>query len=143
MHSNPFTDDELRRRVAATRAEMESRELDLVMLSAPEQVFYLTGLDHWGYFAPHLLLVPREGDLTLVTRQMEHVAIRNQVRNATFIGHLDSETAVDIVARHLTGKTADKTVGLEMGSAGLSYAMGEALQQRVDVARWVDRKSVV
>ncbi|MBT5626623.1 MAG: aminopeptidase P family protein, partial [Proteobacteria bacterium] len=74
MHSNPFTDDELRRRVAATRAEMESRELDLVMLSAPEQVFYLTGLDHWGYFAPHLLLVPREGDLTLVTRQMEHVA---------------------------------------------------------------------
>ena len=138
MHSNPFTDDELRRRVATTRAEMESRELDLVMLSAPEQVFYLTGLDHWGYFAPHLLLVPREGDLTLVTRQMEHVAIRNQVRNATFIGHLDSETAVDIVARHLTGKTADKTVGLEMGSAGLSYAMGEALQQRVDVARWVD-----
>ncbi len=53
MHSNPFTDDELRRRVATTRAEMESRELDLVMLSAPEQVFYLTGLDHWGYFAPH------------------------------------------------------------------------------------------
>ena len=47
MHSNPFTDDELNRRLAATREEMTTRSLDLILLSAPEHVFYLTGLDHW------------------------------------------------------------------------------------------------
>ena len=101
MHSNPFTDDELTRRVAVARMEMATRGLDLILLSAPEQVFYLTGLDHWGYFAPHVLMVPADGDLVLVTRAMEHVVIRNQVRNAIFIGHTDSETAAELVIKHL------------------------------------------
>jgi Xaa-Pro dipeptidase len=138
MHSNPFTDDELTRRVAAARKEMASRSLDLILLSAPEQVFYLTGLDHWGYFAPHVLMVPADGDLVLVTRAMEHVVIRNQVRNATFIGHTDSETAAELVIKHLKGSTSGKTIGIEAGSAGLSYAMGETLKQQIDAGSWVD-----
>ena len=138
MYSNPFTDDELNRRLAATREEMTTRSLDLILLSAPEHVFYLTGLDHWGYFAPHVLIVPADGDLVLVTRAMEHVVIRNQVRNATFIGHTDSETAADLVIRHLKGTTSGKCIGLEAGSAGLSYAMGEALKREIDAGSWVD-----
>ena len=106
MHSNPFTDAELVRRLAATRTEMAKRGLDMALFSSPENIFYLIGLDHWGYFAPHLLLVPAEGDLTLITRQMEQVVIRNQVRNATFIGHTDSETAADVAVKHLNGQCA-------------------------------------
>jgi len=138
MHSNPFSDEELSRRLAATRQEMAARGLDLVLLSAPEHVFYLTGLDHWGYFAPHVLIVAAEGELVLVTRTMEHVAIRNQVRNATFIGHSDSESAADVVVKHLKGASSGKTIGLEAASAGLSYAMGQALEQGIDGASWVD-----
>ena len=138
MHSNPFSDEELSRRLAATRQEMAARGLDLVLLSAPEHVFYLTGLDHWGYFAPHVLIVAAEGELVLVTRAMEHVAIRNQVRNATFIGHSDSESAADVVVKYLKGASSGKTIGLEAASAGLSYAMGEALKQGIDGASWVD-----
>ena len=138
MHSNPFSDEELSRRLAATRQEMAARGLDLVLLSAPEHVFYLTGLDHWGYFAPHVLIVAAEGELVLVTRAMEHVAIRNQVRNATFIGHSDSESVADVVVKHLKGASSGKTVGLAAASAGLSYAMGQALKQGIDGASWVD-----
>ena len=138
MHSNPFSDEELSRRLAATRQEMAVRGLDLILLSAPEHVFYLTGLDHWGYFAPHVLIVAAEGELVLVTRAMEHVAIRNQVRNATFIGHSDSESAADVVVKHLKGASSGKTIGLEAASAGLSYAMGQSLKQGIDGASWVD-----
>ena len=138
MHSNPFSDEELSRRLAATRQEMAVRGLDLALLSAPEHVFYLTGLDHWGYFAPHVLIVAAEGELVLVTRAMEHVAIRNQVRNATFIGHSDSESAADVVVKHLKGASSGKTIGLEAASAGLSYSMGQALKQGIDGASWVD-----
>ena len=35
MHSNPFSDEELSRRLSATRQEMAFRGLDLVLLSAP------------------------------------------------------------------------------------------------------------
>lgn len=143
MHSNPFTDAELDRRLAATRKIMDARGLDLIFLSAPEHVFYLTGLDHWGYFAPHVLIVPAAGDLTLVTRAMEHVAIRNQVRNASFVGHSDTETAADVVMRLLKDHVLGKSIGIESASAGMSLAMGQALQAGLAGARWIDITGVL
>ena len=74
------------------------------MIAAPENVFYLTGLDHWGYFAPHLLIVPRDGEPMLVTRAMERVTVERQVSAAEFAGHSDSETAADMAARVLAGR---------------------------------------
>ncbi len=143
MHSNPFTDAELDRRLTATRQIMDARGLDLIFLSAPEHVFYLTGLDHWGYFAPHVLIVPPAGDLTLVTRAMEHVAIRNQVRNASFVGHSDTETAADVVIRLLKDHVFGKSIGIESASAGMSLAMGQALQAGLAGARWIDITGVL
>ena len=58
MHSNPFTDEELARRLNSVRAEMSQLGLDIILLSSPENIFYLIGLDHWGYFAPTILIVP-------------------------------------------------------------------------------------
>ena len=143
MHSNPFTDAELSRRIAATRAEMAERGIDMALLSAPENIFYLTGLDHWGYFAPHMLILPAEGEPVLVTRAMEHVVIRNQVRNARFIGHSDSETAADVVLRHLGGACAGLTLGLEGWSSGLSLAMGERLKAGIGADGWADITGMV
>src|SRR3546814_282994 len=73
-------------RIAAVRALMLERRLDVALVSAPENIFYLTGLDHWGYFAPHMLIVPLQGEVVLVTRAMERVTVANQVRNARFEG---------------------------------------------------------
>src|SRR5688572_6259529 len=115
MHDNPFTDAELARRLAACRKEFAARGLDGAVVAAPENVFYLTGLDHWGYFAPHLLIVPLAETPVLVTRAMERVSIEKQVRNAAFRGHSDSETAADMAARALRDLgLAGKTLGLEL-----------------------------
>ncbi|WP_371226048.1 M24 family metallopeptidase [Roseovarius sp. 2305UL8-3] len=143
MHSNPFSDQELARRVAATQAAMSERGVDIALLSSPENIFYLIGLDHWGYFAPHVLIVPAEGDLTLVTRQMEQVAIRNMVRNAVFVGHSDSESAADVVISQLSGATTGKTIGIEAGSSGLAYAMGSQLNEGISAGAWQDITGVV
>ena len=138
MHSNPFTDAELTRRVAATRDQMAARGLDMILLSSPENIFYLIGLDHWGYFAPTVLIVPAEGDLVLVTRQMEHVVIRNQVRNATFIGHSDSENAAKIVVDHLSQGAKGRALGIEERSSGLSYGMGSQIKAGIEADQWLD-----
>ncbi|MRU15039.1 aminopeptidase P family protein [Roseovarius sp. A21] len=143
MHSNPFSDAELDRRLAATRRAMAARGLDIALLSAPENIFYLIGLDHWGYFAPHVLIVPAEGDMILITRQMEQVAIRNMVRNADFVGHSDSESAADVLLRHMAGKAAGKVVGLEEMSSGLAYGMGVQIKAGLGAAAWQDITGMV
>ena len=113
-----FQPSEFDDRLAVVRAEMEGRGIDLLLVSAPENIFYLTGLDHWGYFAPHVLIVPAGGELILVTRAMERVTIANQVRNARFEGHPDNETAADRAAKILSDLgVASRRIGLEAWSA--------------------------
>src|ERR687895_476468 len=113
-----FSRDEMDARVSALRRQMAELGLELCLVSTPENIFYLTGLDHWGYFAPHLLIVPASGELVLVTRAMERVTIANQVVNARFEGHDDAETAADAALRMLRGQRLAH-VALEAWSAGL------------------------
>src|SRR5262245_24823921 len=82
MYRNPFSDGEIDGRQATVRKILGERGLAGAVFAAPESVFWLTGLDHWGYFAPHLLILPVDGRAVLVTRAMERVTIENQVRSA-------------------------------------------------------------
>ncbi len=137
MFRNPFSDGELARRVAAVREAMAAGAIDTAVFSAPESVFYLTGLDHWGYFAPHHLIVPQTGEMVLVTRAMERVTIANQVRNARFSGHSDSVTAASHLAREL-GPLAGARIGLEAQTSGLTFAAGRELAAALGADRWAD-----
>ena len=138
MHDNPFSDGEIDARLARVRRELALRKLDAAIFASPENVFYLTGLDHWGYFAPHLLIVPVDGKNVLITRAMERVSVEKQVRSAEFRGHSDSETAADMAARVLKDLSlANKRIGLEYWTSGLSFGLASSLENQV-TAVWSD-----
>ena len=101
-NGNAFPDTELNARVSAVRAQMAERNLDGLLIASPENIYYLTGLDHWGFFATHVLVVPREGEMALVTRAMEGITVNNMVANAKFYGHADHEEPSDYVIKALT-----------------------------------------
>jgi Xaa-Pro dipeptidase len=144
MHKNPFTDAEIDKRLGGFRAVLAERELDAGILSSPENIFYLTGLDHWGYFAPHMLIVPTEDRRpVLITRAMERIAIENMVRSADFRGHSDSETAADAAIAVLNERgLCGRRLGLEAWSWGLSHGLATKLKANAD-ARWTDISGVV
>jgi Xaa-Pro dipeptidase len=143
MFDNPFSDVEISSRIAAVRQEISARKLDAAVFASPENVFYLTGLDHWGYFAPHLLIVPLEGVPVLVTRAMERVSVEKQVRSADFRGHPDTETAADMAARVLYEmKLAGRHLGFEAWTSGMSYGLGASLQAQVQ-SQWSDVSGLV
>lgn len=138
MHDNPFSDGEIKARLTRVRLELARRKLDAAIFASPENVFYLTGLDHWGYFAPHLLIVPFTGENVLITRAMERVSVEKQVKSAEFRGHSDSETAADMTARALKDlKLANKKIGLEYWTSGLSFGLAASLRNQV-AAIWSD-----
>lgn len=138
MHDNPFSDGEIANRLARVRVEIARRKLDAAVFASPENVFYLTGLDHWGYFAPHLLIVPLAAEPLLITRAMERVSVEKQARGIQFRGHPDSETAADMGARVLKEmKLAQKNIGLEYWTSGLSFGLASSLKGQIDAA-WSD-----
>lgn len=138
MENNPFSDAEIASRLDRVRAALSARGLAGGVFASPENVFWLTGLDHWGYFAPHLLILPVTGTPILVTRAMERVTIAKQVRLAEFRGHPDSETAADEAARALRDAgLAGERLGLEHWTAGMSHGLAASLTTQLP-ARWED-----
>jgi Xaa-Pro dipeptidase len=160
-----FDEEEYRSRLDAVRAQMAARGLDLCLVSTPENIFYLSGLDHWGYFVPHVLIVPQDGEMVLVTRQMEQVTVANQVRHAAFHGYEDHETAADVVVRLLgdRARARDRVdaaaeavvdvigaqpqrlhrIGIEKWSAGLPHGLAEALGAALPDAEWIDVSGLI
>jgi Xaa-Pro dipeptidase len=139
-----FTQEEYDARLVAVRKAMAEKEVELFLVSAPENIFYLTGLDHWGYFAPHILVVPAEGELVIVTREMEKVTIANQVCNARFEGHPDHANAADVVSRLLiAGGHTRSRIGIEAWSAALPHALAMALKHQASGAIWFDLSGLI
>ena len=84
-----FSDEEYAARVARVRGVMTERGLDACLITSPENVYYLCGLDHMGYFAFTALLLPREGTPILVTRGMERAIVRDQTPDLIHVGYPD------------------------------------------------------
>ena len=86
-----FPDEEFAARREKLCAAMAAAALDGLVVSTPENIFYLTGLDHQGFFALHLLIVTAAGEMTLIARAMERVTVEDQVTGARFVGYADNE----------------------------------------------------
>lgn len=139
-----FPRDELDRRLNAVRTRMADADLDAVVVSVPENIYYLTGLDHWGFFACHLLIVPRDGEMILTCRAMEGITVENQVSNARFMGHADTEDIADYAAKALrdTGAASGR-IGMEMKSLFLTPRIADAIRAKVPTADWSDASGLV
>lgn len=84
-----FPEEEYQDRLSALRSVMRERDLDGCLISSPENIYYLCGLDHMGYFAYQALLVPRDGTPAIVTRAMERATIADQLPHLIHVGYSD------------------------------------------------------
>ncbi len=109
----PFPLEELETRLARVRAKMAADGLDAAVIVSPENIYYLTGVDHYGYFFQYFLIVPLEGEPVLICRRMEQVTMGIMLQNTRFHGHLDHEHPSDYAIEDL------KAFGLERGRIGL------------------------
>lgn len=75
----PFPIREYEDRLEAVQAEIRTRNLAALIVSTPENQFYLTGYDTTGYYTHQALVVPDEGEPMFVVRSFEgpNVEIRS------------------------------------------------------------------
>lgn len=74
-----FSDEEFDERIARVRGRIAEQRLDAVIITNPENIYYLTGLNHQGYFAYTSLILPLEREPVLIMRAMEKAITRDMV----------------------------------------------------------------
>ena len=139
-----FPDEEFAARRAQLCAAMGVAALDGLVASTPENIFYLTGLDHQGFFALHLLIVTAAGEMTLIARAMERVTVEDQVSGAGFVGYADNEDPARFAGAvlHDCGLAAVR-IGIEKHSLFFPPRVYEALRGGMPHATWLDASRLI
>ena len=84
-----FAQTELDDRIRRVREVMTERKLDACIITNPENIYYLIGLNHQGYFAYTSLIVPLEGEAGLITRAMEQAIVRDMIKGVRHFPYSD------------------------------------------------------
>ena len=87
--SRYFPEAEFQERRDRVRRSMAEHGLDACLVASPENIYYLCGLDHMGYFAYQMLVLPLDGEPILITRAMERATVADQVPDVHHIGYSD------------------------------------------------------
>jgi Xaa-Pro dipeptidase len=135
---------EYRKRLEKLRQSMQDHDLDGLLVSIPENIYYLVGVNHWGFFSYHMLVVPRQGELTLIARAMETVTMEVQLTNARFFGYTDYEDQADVTVEVMRESGLQKgKVGLEKKCLYLPPRILEGIITALPGIRWEDASDLV
>ena len=136
-----FGREEYLRRIRATKERMAKASIDLLLVSSPENINYLTGYAGWSFYVPQLVALTLDAqEPVLVTRQMD-------VACADFTVFLDSSNVVgypehyigtiechpmDFIARTLQERGfARGTIGVEKSAHFFSVRSFEVLRKHL------------
>ncbi|MBA3703561.1 MAG: aminopeptidase P family protein [Rubrobacteraceae bacterium] len=144
MTHSTFTASEYAARVAAVGGAMQERGLDALLVTSPENVFYLTGLNHQGHFAFTALLLKAEGDFLLVARAMERHTLAAQVPGCEHVLFGDREDPAEAVARAVDAGGLERgRIGVEKDRMSFPIRVWEDVVALIPQAKWEDEAGIV
>ena len=90
---------EYQQRLGGLRERMVARGVDLLLVSTPENVYYLTGYQTIGYASYQCVIVPLEGEPLIVVRLLEEGVARRLSWTNRFVVYADGADPVDATVR--------------------------------------------
>jgi Xaa-Pro dipeptidase len=139
-----FERDEFARRLHAVRRGMEGRGIDVLLLSTPENVTYLTGYETIGYSSYLCLVVPASGDLSMVVREMELDVARGTTWLEDFSTVSDGDDAIARTCDALKNVTgANGVIGIEQTAPFFTVERWRALVDAIGSDRVANGSGIV
>lgn len=143
-----FPVDEFERRQFAVRGHMDSAGIDLLVVTGPENIFYLTGQQTPGYSTFQALVMPKSGNPLFIVRQLE---LANFVANTFFTNiavYQDNENPSDVLINSIKENGwQDLRIGVDKKGFFLPIAFYDSLRAELgelyDGAGLVERERVV
>ena len=139
-----FSTAEFKARLARVRDQMQSRRIDVLLVSASENITYLTGYQTSGYFAYQALIIGESGPPLLLIRHLErgNVAEYSWLSDAVTWKEGDDVAAMTLDLLRAAGAD-NRRVGIEKHSWFLTIAVAEALTAGLSCSRIVDASLLI
>jgi Xaa-Pro dipeptidase len=134
-----FSQNEFNERVKRAREFMRSRDLDLLMIHTPENIYYLSGYQTPGYYAYQCLFLPLDGEPCLLTRWLEQPNVRRHAWIEQCISWRDTEDPIKTTAEAIRTSGAErKRIGVEKSSWFFTIEQYERLKAFLPEAELLD-----
>lgn len=147
-----FERTEYEQRLAATRREMQTRDIDLLVVSDPSNMAWLTGYDGWSFYVHQCVLLSLEGDPVWFGRGQD----ANGAKRTCFMGHDDiigyPDHYVQSTERHPMDYLADRLaergwnalpIGVEMDNYWFTAKAFTTLQLHLPKVHFQDATGLV
>ncbi len=139
----PFAEAEFEARLAKVRATMAARGLDALVVTSPENIYYLSAFHTAAYDLLQALVVPLAGEPTLlnIVHESEYLVpfrawVRNRAAYSKALPFLDA-------LRNILADCGSRRVGVEKASFFLTVRDFEGLTARLPNAEVVDGSGTV
>jgi Xaa-Pro dipeptidase len=123
-----FPTEEYQRRLTIVRREMERREIDVLLLAGPENLFHLSGYQTFGFHNYQLLVVPLDGEPFLVLRYLESMLAEHYSWLSEVITWDDTQDPVEVTKSALKARgLSSKRLAIEQNAYVLQVATWKKL----------------
>ena len=147
-----FSRDEYAGRLARTRSAMQARGIDLLIVSDPSNMAWLTGYDGWSFYVHQAVLVPSDEDPIWFGRGQDvNGALRTvYMRQERIVGYPDhyvqssERHPMDYLSARITDRGwGSARIGAEFDNYYFSAAALLSLQDHLPNARLIDATGLV
>ena len=148
----PFTREEYARRIEKTRQSMSAKNLDVIIVSDPSNMAWLTGYDGWSFYVHQCVLLGLEGEPVWYGRKQDAngalLTVFMKPENITYYeDHYVQSTErhpMDYLSSIIQQRRwANQSIGVEMDNYYFSAAAFASLQKHLPNARFINSNSLV
>jgi len=125
-----FTVEEFEGRLSSAKEAISAKGFDACIITNPENIYYLTGLNHQGYFACTLLILAPEHEPVLIMREMEKMIVKDMViPNVRFFPYSDGVAPLP----KAQDKNQDLNLAFHRNGGNSSGLMSESMSLGISV----------
>lgn len=151
----PFERAEYAARIARTRQAMQAANLDLLIVTDPTNMAWLTGYDGWSFYVHQCVLLALDGEPVWFGRGQDANGARRTVfmQHEQIVGYPDhyvqstERHPMDYLAREVIAARGWDThrcrIGVEMDNYYFSAAAYASLQRNLPDVQWRDATALV
>jgi Xaa-Pro dipeptidase len=138
----PFGQDELAKRLSNIRKRMMDVGIDVLLVTDPDNIFYVTGASRLGGLIQMGLIVPLSGEVAFAGRAVDVVAYTQNTGSENVFPYRDHQPPEKAIAAAIV-KCAGATVSIGYESASISVALHHRIRSTLPNANWVDATRII